>query len=101
MRPFDRRNQCRPRLKKEEASKHPVPEKKGKAAKPVEQTFEEVKYLKHLIEERIPICVKLTGDEEVFGMLEYYDQRFLRLTRAGAPNLFIFKHDIKYLYEVA
>jgi sRNA-binding regulator protein Hfq len=78
-----------------------VPEKKGKAAKPVEQTFEEVKYLKHLIEERIPICVKLTGDEEVFGMLEYYDQRFLRLTRAGAPNLFIFKHDIKYLYEVA
>lgn len=78
-----------------------MPEKKGKAAKPVEQTFEEVKYLKHLIEERIPICVKLTGDEEVFGMLEYYDQRFLRLTRAGAPNLFIFKHDIKYLYEVA
>jgi hypothetical protein len=78
-----------------------VPEKKGKAAKPVEQTFEEVKYLKHLIEEKIPICVKLTGDEEVFGMLEYYDQRFLRLTRAGAPNLFIFKHDIKYLYEVA
>ena len=78
-----------------------MPEKKGKAAKPVEQTFEEVKYLKHLIEEKIPICVKLTGDEEVFGMLEYYDQRFLRLTRAGAPNLFIFKHDIKYLYEVA
>jgi sRNA-binding regulator protein Hfq len=78
-----------------------VPEKKGKAAKPVEQTFEEVKYLKHLIEEKIPVCVKLTGDEEVFGMVEYYDQRFLRLTRAGAPNLFIFKHDIKYLYEVA
>ena len=78
-----------------------MPEKKGKAAKPVEQTFEEVKYLKHLIEEKIPVCVKLTGDEEVFGMVEYYDQRFLRLTRAGAPNLFIFKHDIKYLYEVA
>jgi sRNA-binding regulator protein Hfq len=78
-----------------------VPEKKGKAAKPVEQTFEEVKYLKHLIEEKIPVCVKLTGNEEVFGMVEYYDQRFLRLTRAGAPNLFIFKHDIKYLYEVA
>ena len=78
-----------------------MPEKKGKAAKPVEQTFEEVKYLKHLIEEKIPVCVKLTGNEEVFGMVEYYDQRFLRLTRAGAPNLFIFKHDIKYLYEVA
>jgi sRNA-binding regulator protein Hfq len=78
-----------------------VPEKKAKAVKPVEQTFEEVRYLKHLIEEKIPVCVRLTGDEEVFGMVEYYDQRFLRLTRAGAPNLFIFKHDIKYLYEVA
>ena len=42
------------------------------------------------------------GDnEEVRGVVEYYDQRFIRLTRAGAPNLFIFKHDIKYLYEVA
>ena len=78
-----------------------MPEKKVKAVKPVEQTFEEVKYLKRLIDEKIPVCVKLTGDEEVFGMVEYYDQRFLRLTRAGAPNLFIFKHDIKYLYEVA
>ena len=76
-------------------------EKKSKAAKPGEQTFEEVKYLKHLIEHKIPVCVKLTDDEEVRGMVEYYDQRFLRLTRAGAPNLFIFKHDIKYLYEVA
>jgi hypothetical protein len=78
-----------------------VPEKKTKATKPVEQTFEEVRYLKRLIEEKTPVCVKLTGNEEVFGMLEYYDQRFIRLTRAGAPNLFIFKHDIKYLYEVA
>ena len=77
-----------------------MPEKKDKAAKPGEQTFEEVRYLKHLIEAKIPVCVKLTGDEEVHGMLEYYDQRFLRLTREGAPNLFIFKHDIKYLYEV-
>ena len=24
---------------------------------------------------------------------------FIRLTREGEPNLFLFKHDIKYLYE--
>jgi sRNA-binding regulator protein Hfq len=73
---------------------------KTKAARPVEQTFEEIRYLKHLIDGKIRVCVKLTDDEEVLGTVEYYDQRFIRLTRTGAPNLFIFKHDIKYLYEL-
>jgi host factor-I protein len=37
--------------------------------------------------------------EEVAGVIEYYDHSFIRITREGAPNLFIFKHDIKYLIE--
>ena len=74
---------------------------KAKATRPPEQTFEEVKYLKRLIEHKTTICVKLSDGEEVRGVIEYYDQRFIRITRNGAPNLFIFKHDIKYLYEVA
>jgi sRNA-binding regulator protein Hfq len=76
-----------------------VAESKGKSARPPEQTFEEVKYLKHLIDHKIPVCVKLSDGEEVIGVIEYYDQRFIRITRAGMPNLFIFKHDIKYLFE--
>ena len=39
--------------------------------------------------------------DEVSGVIEYYDQRFIRVTRDGEPNLFIFKHDIKYLSEEA
>ena len=35
--------------------------------------------------------------EEVAGAIEYYDHSFIRLTRDGEPNLFIFKHDIKYI----
>ena len=77
-----------------------MPAPKAKSARPPEQTLEEVKYLKHLIEHKIPVKVKLSDNEIVQGVLEYYDQRFIRLTREGAPNLFIFKHDIKYLYEV-
>ena len=72
-----------------------------KAKRPPEQTFEEIKYLKHLIEKKVPVCVRLSDNETVEGIVEYYDQRFLRITRAGKPNLFIFKHDIKYLYEAA
>ena len=69
------------------------------SAKAPEQTFEEVKYLKHLIEARTPIRVKLSNNEMIDGTIEYYDAHFLRVTRAEGPNLFIFKHDIKYLTE--
>ena len=29
------------------------------------------------------------------------DVDFIRLTRTGEPNLFLYKHDIKYLYEAS
>ena len=76
-----------------------TPQQGGKAARAPEQTFEEAKYLKQLIENATPVRVKMADGEEVVGMIEYYDQSFIRLTRDGEPNLFIFKHDIKYLQE--
>jgi sRNA-binding regulator protein Hfq len=66
-----------------------------------EHTFEEVRYLKYLIDNEVPVRVKLTDNEEFEGTIEYYDHSFIRLTRLNGPNLFIFKHDIKYLYEQA
>jgi host factor-I protein len=71
----------------------------GKSARAPEQTFEEAKYLKQLIANATPVRVKLLGGEEVAGTIEYYDQSFIRLTRQGEPNLFVFKHDIQYLQE--
>lgn len=65
-----------------------------------EQTFAEVRYLKYLIDNEIPIRVRLSNNEEVTGMVEFYDATFIRLTRTDGPNLFLFKHDIKYLYEL-
>jgi sRNA-binding regulator protein Hfq len=64
-----------------------------------EHTYEEVKYLKHLIEAARPVRIRLTDNAEVSGVIEFYDAAFVRLTRKDGPNLFIFKHDIKYLYE--
>ncbi len=43
--------------------------------------------------------VRLSDGEEVAGTIEYYDATFIRITRRGEPNLFIYKHDIKYLFE--
>jgi host factor-I protein len=71
----------------------------GKSTRAPEQTFEEAKYLKRLIEKGTPVRVKLEDNEEIVGVIEYYDHSFIRITRQGEPNLFIFKHDIKYLLE--
>ena len=71
----------------------------GKPHRAPDQTLQEVQYLKTLIEKQSPVCVKLRNNEEVHGVIEYYDNSFIRVTRKSAPNLFIFKHEIKYLYE--
>ena len=87
-----------------------VTHQKGLAGKPSEamsksktkapeQTFEEVKYLRYLIDHQIPVVVRLSDNAEVEGLIEFYDANFIRLTRRDAPNLFLFKHDIKYLSE--
>jgi host factor-I protein len=47
------------------------------------------------------VRIKLMGGEVVRGWIEYYDRRMVRLTREGAPNLFIFKHEISYIAEEA
>ena len=76
-----------------------TPQQGAKSGRAPEHTFEEAKYLKQLIEKATPIRVKMEDGEEVSGTLEYYDKSFIRLTRRGEPNLFIFKHDIKYIQE--
>jgi host factor-I protein len=73
--------------------------KKSSKAPPPEETFEEVAYLKWLGEKQRPVCVKLMDGEVVRGWIEYYDKNMIRLTREGAPNLFIFKHEIMYIAE--
>ena len=57
------------------------------------------RFKRALIESGVSVKVRLSNNEEVRGIVEYYDASFIRITRAGQPNLFIFKHDIKYLIE--
>ena len=66
---------------------------------PPEDTFEEAAYLKNLGEKQRPVSLKLVHGEVVRGWIEYYDKYMVRLTREGAPNLFIFKHEIMYIAE--
>ncbi|HEY3929161.1 MAG TPA: RNA chaperone Hfq [Candidatus Koribacter sp.] len=73
-------------------------QKRGKTPPP-EDTYEEAAYLKMLGEKQKPVRIKLVDGEIVKGWIEYYDKGMVRLTREGAPNLFIYKHDIRYIAE--
>ncbi len=66
---------------------------------PPEDTFEEPAYLKALGEKQKSVSLKLMDGQTVSGWIEYYDKNMVRLTREGAPNLFIFKHEIMYIAE--
>ena len=66
---------------------------------PPDETFLEAAYLKALGEKQKPVSVKLMDGQTVSGWIEYYDKNMVRLTREGAPNLFIFKHEIMYIAE--
>jgi host factor-I protein len=72
---------------------------KGARTPPLEDTFEEAAYLKSLGEKQKAVSVKLVDGDIVQGWIEYYDKNMVRLTRDGAPNLFIFKHEIMYVSE--
>lgn len=64
-----------------------------------DSTQAEPRYLRHLIDEAIPVVLKLHSDQLLHGTVEYYDRHFIRLTRSDGPNLFVYKHEIKYLFE--
>ncbi len=72
----------------------------GGADRAPSETHREVAYLKELVQSQAPVVVKLCTGETFSGFVEYYDKRFIRLTRDDGPNLVIFKQHIKYLYEV-
>ena len=71
---------------------------KPKSAPP-EETFEEAAFLKSLCDKHKPVSIKMMDGDIMQGHLEYYDKNMVRLTRQGAPNLFIFKHEIMYIAE--
>lgn len=90
-----RRRQAEGKLKlNEAATSSPV---RGQHAP--DQSHEEFQYLSKLAENKTPIVVKMVNGEILEGWIEYIDKNFIRLTRKGKPNLFVYKTEIQYLKE--
>ena len=55
--------------------------------------------MRYLSEKQVSVNVKLRDGEVVTGWIEYFDDRMIRLTREGKPNLFIYKQQIRTISE--
>ena len=71
----------------------------GKKTAPPEQTHAENFYYQKQMQARTPMVLVLHDGEEIHGIIEWYDKYCLKLNRASASNLLIYKPSIKYMYK--
>src|SRR6266496_6858967 len=79
------------------------PERSNGARKsaPPEQTNAENFYFQKQMQSKTPMVIVMLDDEEVHGIIEWYDKTCIKVNRIGAPNLMIYKPSIKYMYKEA
>ncbi len=78
-----------------------APQSAGPRKKPAppDQTFAENFYYVKQMQARTSVAVVLSDGETLHGIIEWYDQDCIKLTRFGSPNLLIYKHCIRYVYK--
>ena len=70
-----------------------------KKAAPPDQTNAENFYYMKQMQAKTPMVFVLKDGETLNGVIEWYDKTCLKINREGAPNLLIFKPNIKYMYK--
>jgi len=75
------------------------PATNGKKAAPPEQTHAENFYYQKQMQSKTPMVIVLQDDEEIHGVIEWYDKYCLKVNRVGEPNVLIYKPSIKYMYK--
>ncbi len=70
-----------------------------KKAIPPDQTNAENFYYMKQMQTKTPMVFVLKDGETLEGIIEWYDKSCLKVNREGAPNLLIFKPNIKYMYK--
>ena len=70
-----------------------------KKTAPPDQTNAENYYYVKQMQSKTPMTIVLKDGETLTGVIEWYDKGCLKVNRDGAPNLLIFKHNVKYMYK--
>ena len=66
---------------------------------PPDQTNAENFYYMKQMQAKTPMVVVLKDGEALEGIIEWYDKCCLKFNREGAPNLLLYKSNIKYMYK--
>lgn len=71
-----------------------------KKSHPRYETHAENYYYLKQMNKKTQMGIVLVDGEKIEGQIEWYDINCLKITRKEAPNLLIFKNNIKYLYKI-
>ena len=66
---------------------------------PPDQTNAENFYYVKQMQAKTPMVITLKDGEVLKGVIEWYDRGCLKFNRIGAPNLLLYKSNIKYMYK--
>ena len=66
---------------------------------PPDQTNAENFYYVKQMQSKTPMAITLKDGEVLKGVIEWYDRSCLKLNRDGAPNLLLYKGNIKYMFK--
>jgi sRNA-binding regulator protein Hfq len=72
---------------------------KRKMHPPTDTFAENYSYLKQM-NKKTPMAVVFTDGEVLEGTIEWYDRNCIKLNRDNAPNLLVYKSQIKYIHKV-
>lgn len=70
-----------------------------KKVTPPDQTNAENFYYMKQMQSKTPMVIVMKDGETLEGIIEWYDKTCLKFNREGAPNLLVFKPNIKYMYK--
>jgi sRNA-binding regulator protein Hfq len=70
-----------------------------KRTSPPEQTNAENFYYLKQMQSKTPMSLVLRDGEVLKGVIEWYDKDCLKVNREDAPNLLVFKSNIKYMHK--
>ena len=70
-----------------------------KKAVPPDQTNAENFYYMKQMQTKTPMVIVLKDGETLEGIIEWYDKGCLKVNREAAPNLLLYKANIKYMHK--
>lgn len=63
-------------------------------------TFAENYYYLKQMNKKTPVAVVFVDGERVEGYIEWYDRNCIKVNRDNAPNLLVYKSNIKYILKL-